>query len=59
METKHNILAHYRSRIIFPVLRTIRRAITKRVVRIEDYILPAKRRKKERISERVRNILYK
>lgn len=59
METKNSIFTRYRNRIIFPALGLVRRATTKRAVRVEEYILPAKSRKKERVSERIRNILYK
>jgi hypothetical protein len=59
METKNNILTQYRSRIIFPPAGALYRGGTKRATRVLDYILPAKRRKKERVSERVRETLYK
>lgn len=58
METKSDMLVRYRSRIVLPALGMFRRSALKRGVRVEDYILPAKSRKKERASERVREILY-
>lgn len=59
MEKKNNILNQYRSRIVFPVVNAAWRGAMRRAVHVEDYIIPVKRRKKERTSERVREILYK
>lgn len=58
METKNKVLNRYSGRIIFPVARAGRRSAPTHPLDIEDYILSAKRRKKERVSEMVRETLY-